>query len=249
MSYGHGTGLGLAGRWGFRPTDIAGCILWLRADRDVTVTGAGVSTWLDQSGQGNDAVQTNAACRPALSPTGGPAGRPAVDFDRANEESMYWAAGTFSDASTNYTILAALTQRNVTTFQQSLFSWVDGGVGQVVAPVARNASQVGGYDNTTWRWVAAAVNGAQLLSWTLDDPADLVTCYRNGASIGSAAWTPSVKIDDDGGSNLVRLGAGWWSSAAIPQDAALSEIIVYNSALGAADLARAHAYLGARYGL
>jgi len=39
----------------FSPTDIAGLGLWLKADAGVTVSGGFVTTWADQSGNGNNA--------------------------------------------------------------------------------------------------------------------------------------------------------------------------------------------------
>ena len=38
------------------PTQLAGCVTWLRADLGVTLSLGNVTTWADQSGKGNDAV-------------------------------------------------------------------------------------------------------------------------------------------------------------------------------------------------
>lgn len=38
------------------PTQLAGCMTWLRADLGVTLSSGNVTTWADQSGKGNDAV-------------------------------------------------------------------------------------------------------------------------------------------------------------------------------------------------
>ena len=44
-----------------------GLQLWLKADAGVTTNSSGlVTTWADQSGLGNDAIQTNAAVAPSL---------------------------------------------------------------------------------------------------------------------------------------------------------------------------------------
>lgn len=46
------------------PTTLASLALWLKGDVGVTVTGAGVSTWADQSGNGRDFTQSTDADRP-----------------------------------------------------------------------------------------------------------------------------------------------------------------------------------------
>jgi cysteine-rich repeat protein len=61
-----------------------GPVMWLRADRGVTLTDDRVSAWGDQSGHGNDASQTSAGKRPALA-TDWHNGRPAVRFDGVDE--------------------------------------------------------------------------------------------------------------------------------------------------------------------
>jgi hypothetical protein len=58
--------------------------LWLDAAVDVTETGQGVSSWLDQSGKGNHATQGGNTARPALLATGFRGG-PGVEFDGTGE--------------------------------------------------------------------------------------------------------------------------------------------------------------------
>ncbi len=48
----------------FLPTDIAGAVLWLRADMGVTLNGTDVSAWADQSGNGNNVAQGTASAQP-----------------------------------------------------------------------------------------------------------------------------------------------------------------------------------------
>ncbi len=69
---------------GFNPTAVAGCLLWLRADRGVTLNVAEVSSWADQSGAGDatrDAVQATGALQPHFTAsTAAYNGEPTVDF-------------------------------------------------------------------------------------------------------------------------------------------------------------------------
>jgi hypothetical protein len=228
------------------PTDISGCVLWLRADMGLTLDGSNVAAWADQSGNDNDAVQATPARQPAYSAIGGPNGLPAVDFVRANGRHLAWPIGSFTDASTNYTVLAAIVQRNAATTQQHVFGWTAAPLWQYCSPVISGVANVGGYDGVAWRnSAAAAVNGAQVLTWILADAANLMTCYRNGVSIGSAAWSSSALGDN--GVNPVIMGALVVGGQNL--DAAVSELIVYNSVLGATPLSALRLYSFARYGL
>lgn len=49
---------------GFVPTDIGGCVLWLRSDLGITQSGGLVSSWADQSGSGNDFIQATDSKKP-----------------------------------------------------------------------------------------------------------------------------------------------------------------------------------------
>jgi hypothetical protein len=52
----------------FSPTDLTGLALWLKADAGVTLSGADVTAWADQSGNGNNA---SAVGTPSLSTVSG----------------------------------------------------------------------------------------------------------------------------------------------------------------------------------
>lgn len=65
----------------FLPTQLAGCLSWLRADLGITLTGSNVTSWADQSGRGNDAVAP-AGREPAYNVVGHQiGGQPTLFFD------------------------------------------------------------------------------------------------------------------------------------------------------------------------
>ena len=64
----------------FSPTDIAGLGLWLKADAGVTVSGGFVTTWADQSGNGNNASIATAGEEPTFISSFSNA-KPAIEFD------------------------------------------------------------------------------------------------------------------------------------------------------------------------
>lgn len=63
----------------------ADLVLWLAADRSITMSGGKVHVWGDASGNGNNATGTTTSVRPDLV-AGAVNGYPAVDFDGVNDE-------------------------------------------------------------------------------------------------------------------------------------------------------------------
>jgi len=63
------------------PTAVSGLAVWLKADAGVQTNASGaVTNWVDQTGNGRNAWQTNADARPQLA-SGGVGGRPVIRFD------------------------------------------------------------------------------------------------------------------------------------------------------------------------
>ena len=50
---------------GFRPQNLPNLAVWGRFNIGITVVGAGVDTWADQSGNGRDLLQTTDTNRPS----------------------------------------------------------------------------------------------------------------------------------------------------------------------------------------
>jgi hypothetical protein len=67
----------------FSPLSISNILLWLRADLGVTLTTGKVSTWADQSGQGNDVTQGTAGNRPTVT-ANSQNGQPGITFAAAS---------------------------------------------------------------------------------------------------------------------------------------------------------------------
>ncbi len=64
----------------FKPTDLPGCSLWLRADTGVTLNGSGVQGWIDASSNNFNITQATAAAQPQFQ-TNSIAGFPSLSFD------------------------------------------------------------------------------------------------------------------------------------------------------------------------
>jgi len=63
----------------FSPTDLTGLSLWLKADAGVTLSGANVTVWADQSGNGNNA-SANSGQEPTFISSFSNS-KPAIEFD------------------------------------------------------------------------------------------------------------------------------------------------------------------------
>lgn len=89
----------------FEPTDIAGLKLWLRADLGVTLNGATVSDWADQSGNGYHLTQAAAPSQPTfVASDAGANNQAAIDFDGINDVLARAAGFAPLDGATAYTI-------------------------------------------------------------------------------------------------------------------------------------------------
>jgi PKD repeat protein len=64
----------------FKPTDLPGCALWLRADTGLTLNGNGVQGWTDASSNNFNIVQATTAAQPQFQ-TNSIAGFPSLSFD------------------------------------------------------------------------------------------------------------------------------------------------------------------------
>jgi hypothetical protein len=229
----------LLGNPPWAPTNIAGAVLWLRADLGITLNGADVSAWADQSASNVDALQGTAADQPLYRATGWSNGLPTVDFDRANTE---WMQIDSLAAFGSHTCFAVIDQRSETTTLQGLL--VDNGGGEgiyAVGDIARMSYvDVGAWDNAS----AAAIAGQQQLMWSADQSGNVEAFRRNRASLGTGIYTAA---DNVWGPTLFL---GKYSSGLQHHlDAEVAEIILYNRVLTAAEITQVEAYLGGRYGL
>ena len=232
-----GVGIGSCVAFGgggqFRPPSVPGNILWLRADMGITLNGADVAGWADQSGNGNDAAQGVAADQPAFEAAGGPNGTPCVTFDAANTE--FLDLGAMTDASHDYTVFAVLNQTATAGTQTLLGS----AAAQLLA--AAHTATLAANDSTAWRDVVAAKTGEQIATWRLDATGTAVEICRDGTKLGSGtydatwAWAAPELGKTPGGADHL--------------DAKVAEVIVYNRKLSDAEVALVHAYLSTRYAI
>lgn len=227
----------------FQPTDIAGLVLWLAADRiSGLVNNDPVGTWSDLSGNANDATQGTAAKKPVyrVNQVGG---YPAVLFDGVDD---YLDIGgvTMDPAATGYTAFAVCSGASSVAGNR-IFQQRDGtGTGRGFLYVVTNGANVqlesflGGvaldstanYTENTWL--------VYDVTWDRTTQA----FRKNGAADGSNTPTAGSAT----GGWLLGIGkdlaTGAWSGS-------ITEVILYNRALSTAEMGQVERYLGRKYGI
>ena len=224
----------------FTPASLPGLILWLRADLGITLAGAKVSAWADQSGNGADFAQGVDAFRPTYV---------ASNTSMGNKPSMTFTSGTLGLSRTDFALgLGAVTmgvfyRRSALTTAARVFgpaSAAGGNFNLVTNGVTGfDVTQTDGGSNivrvspdavsTNYSRIAA-VNAA---SAATVDP----VVYTNGVAGGSALLSTAVN-----GS----IGAGLWYTGYV-FEGDVTEVFAYNRILTAAEAAQLAAYQIARY--
>ena len=228
----------------FVPTDVSGCLMWLRSDLGITKTGSAVSTWADQSGAGRDVSQATFDRQPTIS-ANQLNGQPLVVFDGAND--LLTSASLTLGA---YTVLMVATGQTAT----SGFFWFHGTSG------TGHGTLYGSSNSTIYTDRAGTVSGwLGAVDWGKWSPptAKLLTVNYDGTHVGHTLringqnQSMSTNFGGDPGtapqSDLFTIGA--LDNASFPAATKVAEVIIYNSSLSAADLTQVEEYLRHRYAL
>lgn len=230
--YSSGSGtyqLGITGPGGSGGT---GLHLWLSADTGVLTSGSGVTSWLDQSGNGRNASMATPARRPTLG-NNGPGGLPAIHFN--GSQSLY--LDVFAQP-TQFSVFVV--GRN--TRPDESFSMILGPGGNAPNNQLRweNGSQalfVGTGNNLPI--ITASVGNTRVyhaLSASYDG--STMTTYRDGALMNSSSFTTT------GPWTLASVGS-WYSTYFMTGD--LAEILIYDRALTSSERAAVNTYLRTKY--
>lgn len=248
MRYGFGAGIpGVMGRRAWTPAALGSSLaLWLRADLGVTLNGATVSAWADQSGNGRHATQGTAANQPTYQ---------ATDADFAGAPSIRFNTTTAYDLLTNTT---ALFSGNATHAMFVACRMVAAAAGVGVMCVGsstagtRNTSTIGiwgtdwwyGGDDATSPTGTAANTSPHVLGKTYDSATTTIYGYKDGAQDATAnisAATPGLTAGYALGSYS---GGGTGAS-----DVEIAEVVILSGVPTTADRALLTRYMGARYGI
>lgn len=230
---------GGGGGGGFDPSQLSGLKLWLKADTGVTVDGSGnVSSWADQSGNGNTAYQTDAAKYPVLSATYAVNGVPAVVAQ--NDQFLQLTQNLAGQHSTTpFTMIWVGTKTNSTagtTVAEALTS--SGGIRYLATTTSFQA----------FLGNVAAINygvGKGLLNPNahfarMDYPNYKVECTQGSSVVQNVSY--------NGVANFARLFIGPTYNLTNP-GYALNEVMLLDRSINDAELADIKAYIKTRYNL
>ncbi len=221
---------------GFVPTDIAGCLLWLDASQIVGLNdGDPVSTWADESGNGNDVTQSNAQEKPTYQ-TNELNGLPVVNFTpTGGGGTKEFLRRTFSSPLAQPGTVFVVVRSQSTTDSGKIFDGVgsgrwliqpSGGTWQIFAG---STVLSGGTADTNWHVFSLIFNGAS--SEVFVDGVSTITGNPGAANFDG------ITLGGDNGSGTSPLTGDE------------AEVIIYNSALGTTDRQTVEAYLASKYAL
>lgn len=215
----------------FSPTLIAGLELWLDSGVGITKDGSDlVSTWADQSGNGNDAAQATGTNQP-LWVDSVLNSRPAIRFDGSDN---------FLRIANSVTVgtLFVVSKYDLASF--SSYPGIVGAASGSSEPTYMLAGQNGlttFYDNSLYCLFYSKIYNNEVL--TLDYSP--MTSFKITYGLANATyWTPTAYTNMDIGRN--QINNAYW-------DGDIVEVIVYDTVLGASDIADVITYLDAKYGL
>jgi hypothetical protein len=232
---------------GSTPIPLDGLALWLKADQGVTADGGGkVSAWADQSGRGFTALQGTLAKQPVV--VTGSNGRPALQFD-GND----WLNVGAINTEAYYTAIYFTPDAPITTASQqpllNYMSYAEGGGSALYLGDGQNNTFSGPetvsiYDQA---WVNGSLSAAGHVL-TLSQPAPAASFQLR---IDAPAVVQTLVPASNGelriitpNCDAVRVGTVDGTSGF---QGKISEIILYNRPLTAAENLIVEAYLNQRY--
>lgn len=219
----------------FVPTQLPGCVLWVRADQGVTVSaGGGVSQWNDLSVRGNNLTQATLSKQPTYNASD-PSynGQPTLSFLAANSQVI--VSPTVSQVQpATYVYCCEVTNAN-----GSLLDSTTATTNNIYfAPYTRlYAGSSGGLDDSsgpgfaTQNIGAAIFNGASSSVYTLSTGLRQLT---GGAMSGGSAAT-------------FALGGGAGGSGDPSMTGKIAEFMAFNRILNTNELLMIFRYMAARY--
>ena len=226
----------------FEPTNLTGCVMWLRAGAaDIQTNNAEgrVSQWNDLSGNGNHAFQSDSNRQP-LYQAEGPGGQPTVFFDKST-------SGLFTTNYLNSAYSVFLVARVVDaserghTWRRILpsrdLNWMLG----VHPDAGLFCAYVNGYLNGPSTRYKSFLTFNRTYTLAAVNTAAEQRFFVNGYDLTA---NPTIKTAPG---RLTIGGAG--VTSADPSDSLISEVIAYDRGLNALERQEVETYLAARYGV
>ena len=228
----------MAAACGWTPSGLSPAA-WYKAESGITLNGSNVSQWDDQSGNGRHLVQATSARQPAYLASSGPNSRPCLRFSYLVRSLLKCTTNLLSTG-TQYTYFVvnkrpSSTQNCIlTSFENAILT------DQVVSGGAYNytdtaAYGVYGYTDTNWTYRCQKYDGS------LTGNANRLKVYdkRTQQTLTFTGSIPATLTT----STYYHVGCYYVDSSTWDFDGDVSELIIFTSALSAANQAKVEAYL------
>lgn len=223
----------------FRPTMIPNCVFWIHAGVGITLNGADISDWADQSKDKNHLVQVTEADQPAFTASVAAInGRPAILFTEADGNTMKTAAVVVTqpyEAFAVYNRSSAIDSGNI----------ILAGAGNAVPffyhngtkeTIKRLTTAKSGDNVATAEW--------QQRTWLVNDSGNETAMWKNGTNVLAGTTVGAGNL------SLISVGNfGTHSAANLYFDGYIAEIIIYDRKLTSVERKQIESYLGDRYAI
>lgn len=224
---------------------VANLRLWLRGDKGVTEEAGAVSAWNDQSGNFNNALQTDVVKRPLVI-AGAINGKPALRFDGSNDSLVAVSSPTLAitgditsffvvkyDDYAGFNAVWAKTQGNLPA-PTDFYTLPNSGIPQVYRGN-------GGSGQASAGVLAATASEFAIVGF--DQAGTTMHHYLNGD------WNGDGQITAARADTGRPLYIGTRDDQFTRMKGDIAEVIIYDAALSEADKTTVFAYLGSRYGI
>ncbi len=209
--------------------EIAGCVLWLKADTGVLTNLSGaVTNWLDQSGSGNHGSDVNGT---PVFVASGIGGKPVVRFG-GNGSGEY--VQTVTSFTKPYTILT-VSKLNGTDNNRLIASGTGNNWLMGYWSGRKDSMHAG-------NWVHLAAAGSADTSaylYTASQETGESKFYRDGQILATSAYDLDIS----------QLSLGAWNTGGEDSDGDVAEVLIFNRVLSNAERNKVGHYLAHKYGL
>ncbi len=219
---------------------LANCILWLRADLGVQLSGVTVSRWYDQSGvAGANYLLPNNNPPTQIAHNASYNNQPTIHFSTSGSSQDLLSANSVVIPNSNTTIFVANGDgtANAQLFMNGNLGFGFGagnGANNTVEMFGNSTNQFGtlpsGTNATPFVYAGVWVNGGNSAVYANNSQTSL-----NSSSIGAGGSTATITVGSGGGANFLNGN--------------IAEIISYGVDLSSAQLKTVFQYLGSRYGI
>ncbi len=226
----------------FVPTQIAGLVLWLRADKGITI-GTGVHIWADQSGTADsnkNVSQATGSAQPTVnSADSSYNGQATLSFASASSQYLQsgtWAASLSQPAT--WIVVGNTSATGTLTFTDGIAASHENLIQQL-----SNQTELDMYAGSNIAYPSAANLGTPcVMAGVFNSVSGTSYLYQNNSQTAIDSGNAGVQP-------LTGLTVGARYNAGTPLGGKIAEIIGYSAALTSTQLKQVFQYLGSRYGI